>query len=90
MARRTNADLAFDDARLRIATEALRQPEYARVFWHFDADAWAIECRACGTSPRVATKEGYHLTDKAIKEILTTVVVRHNHEKHGGSYRADS
>jgi len=83
MARRTNADLAFDDARLRIATEVLRRPEYARVFWDFDLDAWTIRCQACGLHPRVATKEVYQLTDKAIKEILTTAAVRHNEERHG-------
>jgi hypothetical protein len=84
MARRTNADLAFDDARLRIATEVLRQPEYARVYWDDDLDAWTIRCRACGLAPRVATKEVYQLTDKAIKKILTNVAVRHNQDKHGG------
>jgi len=37
---------------------------------------------ACGISPRVATKDVYPLTDKAIKEILTTVAVRHNQKHH--------
>jgi len=85
MSRRSKFSHILDDARLRIATEVLRQPEYARVFWDFDADAWAIECRACGLQPRVATKEVYQLTDKAIKEILTTAAVRHNQKHHGVS-----
>jgi hypothetical protein len=68
---------------LKVVTEARRQPEYARVFWDFDQDAWAIECRACGKPPRMATKGGYHLTDKAIKVILEAVVAHHNQERHG-------
>jgi len=88
MARRTNADLVLEADRQRAIAEARRQPEYARVFWDFDKDTWAIECRPCGKPPRVATKDTYLLTDKAIKAILETVVVRHNQQMHGVSHEA--
>jgi len=85
MARRTNADLAFDDARLRIIAEVYAKPVFAEVYWDYNADAWAIECRPCGIEPRVATEDAYHLINKAIKLVLTNEAVRHNKKHHGVS-----
>jgi len=85
MTRLNKGSRFLDESTLRIATEVLRQPEYARVFWDFDADTWVVECRACGKPPQVITKEKYQMADKEIKVTLVNRAAQHNHDRHGVS-----
>ena len=56
--------------------------EHARVFWDFDQDAWAIECRACGKLARTAHQDTYLMTNSTIKAVLDTQAARHNQATH--------
>ena len=82
MAKANRATHILDLDRQRAIDEIRAKAVFAEVYWDFDADAWAIECRACGKPPQVITKERYLLTDKEIKTILVNRAVQHNQDKH--------
>lgn len=55
-------------------------PDYAWVWWDYDAEAYCIECWACDKAP--VTKHSGELTDRQIKNILLAAAERHNQENH--------
>ena len=54
--------------------------DYAWVWWDCDAEAWVIECWACGQPPTAMTPDG--LSHRQIEAALLFAAGRHNEERH--------
>mgnify|MGYP001596935508 FL=1 len=58
-------------------------PDFAWVWWDYDAGAWVTECWACEQPPFAVYVPGAPRDE--LKAVLVAAAERHNQERHTGS-----